>query len=38
VELGFNCPPDESKGWNSMLSPGAIVAAGLLALFQPKWL
>ncbi len=37
VDFAVICPPDESTGLNSTVSPGAIRAAGGLSLFQPKW-
>ena len=37
VDFGSSWPPEESSGWNSIVSPGATRTAGGLALFQPKW-
>jgi hypothetical protein len=37
VELGVIWPPDASIGWNSTLSPGAMVSAGGCARAHPKW-
>ena len=37
VERAVIWPPEASSGWNSTDSPGAIVSAGGVALFQPRW-
>ena len=32
VDLGVSCPPEESRGWNSTVSPGAIRDHGLVGV------